>query len=183
VFISFLFIAIKFLKGEENIKFLNIPLIVTSYICVVVSLVIGSLFIVFPILPTWIGAIICILVLGYFVIACIKANSVKDIVEKVDEKIKQKTQFIKMAIVDIDNIYNRIDTDDIKESVKKVQEALRYSDPMSCSALESIEFEIDIQLQKLKGAVIKNEENVVNDVVVELLILIQERNNKCKALK
>jgi len=88
-----------------------------------------------------------------------------------------------MAIVDIDNIYNRIDTDDIKESVKKVQEALRYSDPMSCSALESIEFEIDIQLQKLKGAVIKNEENVVNDVVVELLILIQERNNKCKALK
>ncbi len=184
VLIAFLFIAIKFLKGEKaDNKFLSIPLISTAYVGLIVVVIIGSIFMALPILPVWLSAIICILVAGYFIIACVKAESAKNIVEKIEENVKQKTQFIKMAILDAESIYNRASIEDTKSTVKKVYEALKYSDPMSCSALEGIESEIAIMLRKLKDVVMKNEQNIVNDVVAELLILIRERNSKCKALK
>ncbi len=184
VLIAFLIIAIIFFKGEKaDNKFLSIPLISTAYVGLIVVVIIGSIFMALPVLPVWLSAIICILVAGYFIIACVKAESAKNIVEKIEENVKQKTQFIKMSILDVESIYNRAPTEDIKSTVKKVYEALKYSDPMSNSALEEIESEIAVMLRKLKDVVVKNEQNMVKDVVTELLILVKERNSKCKALK
>ena len=183
-FIVQLITAHKFIKDDSNEKnFLNIPLLRTGYSAITVSILVGIIFMVFPVLPAWIGAIVCLLVAGYFVIACVKASAVANVVAEIDEKIKTKTAFMRLAVVEAENIMARATTTEIKIETKKVYEALRYSDPMSNPALDDIEQDINNGLKELKKAVADSDHEKVLTAVVNILLNIKERNSKCKMLK
>lgn len=183
-FIAQLITAYKFIKDDSNEKmFLNIPLLRTGYAAIIVSIIVGMVFMIFPVLPAWIGAIVCLLIAGYFVIACVKASAVANIVSDIDAKVKTKTEYMRMASVEAENILDRATTNEIKSEVKKVYEALKYSDPMSNPALADIEQEIDNGLKELKKAVTCNDSVTVLSIVADLLLNVKERNSKCKALK
>ncbi|MBO5924895.1 MAG: hypothetical protein J6Q52_01360 [Clostridia bacterium] len=183
-FITQLITAYKFIKDDSNEKmFLNIPLLRTGYIAIIVSMLVGLIFMIFPILPTWIGAIVCLLIAGYFTLACVNAGTVANVVAEIDEKVKTKTAFVRMAIVEAENILARATTTEIKSEVKKVYEALKYSDPMSNPALDDIEQEINNQLKELKKSVVENDRVKVLEITTNVLLSIKERNSKYKALK
>ena len=178
-FIAQLITAYQFIKDDSNEKmFLNIPLLRTGYTAIAVSVIVGLVFMIIPVAPAWIGAIVCLLVAGYFVIACVNASTVANAVAEIDEKVKKQTAFIRMAVVEAENIMARATTEEIKTETKKVCEALKYSDPMSNPALEDIEQEIDNSLKELKKAVSCNDNVKVVEIATELLFLIKERNNK-----
>ena len=156
-FITQLITAYKFVKDDSNEKmFLNIPLLRTGYIAIVLSIIVGLIFMIFPVLPAWVGAIVCLMIAGFFAIASVKAVAVASAVVDIGEKVKTKTAFIRMAIVDAENIMARATTSEIKEQTKKVYESLKYSDPMSDTALDNIEQDIDNALNELKKAVVGN---------------------------
>lgn len=183
-FIVELITAYKFIKEDSNEKmFLNIPLLRTGYSAIVVSILVGLIFMIFPVLSAWIGVIVCLLIAGYFVIACVNASTVANVVADIDVKVKTKTAFMRMAIVEAENILARATTAEIKAEAKKVYEALKYSDPMSNPALDDIEQEIDNGLKELKKAVMGGDNLQTANTVRELLLLVKERNSKCKLLK
>ena len=78
---------------------------------------------------------------------------------------------------------SRAKSEAVKAECKKVYESVRYSDPMSNSALASVESEITIKFSNLSGAVVSDNFDVVAECANELVILIGERNKKCKLLK
>ena len=129
------------------------------------------------------GIILCAIVLGINVIAVIKASAVVDIVSSIDEKTKESTLFIKSLTVDAESLMSRAKSETIKAECKKVYEAVRYSDPMSNGALVSIESEITIKFSNFSNAVVSDKFNVASECATELVILIDERNKKCKLLK
>ena len=183
-FVAELITAYKFVKDDSNEKtFLNIPLLQTGYTAIIVSVIVGLAFMIFPVLPAWLGAIVCLIIAGYFIIACVKASAVADVVAEIDTKVKTQTAFIRMATVDAENIMARATTQEIKAQTKKVYESLRYSDPMSTPALNDIEQEIDNGLKELKKAVMENDDKKVVEISITLLLNIKERNSKCKMLK
>ena len=183
-FIAELVIAYKFIKDDSNEKiFLNIPLLQTGYTAIIVSMIVGLIFMIFPVLPSWLGAIVCLLIAGYFTVACVKTAGVASAVAEIGEKVKTKTAFIRMSIVDAENIMARATTNEIKAETKKVYEALRYSDPMSNPALESIEEEIGNGLKELKKSVMESDGVKVSEITTNVLLSIKERNSKCKLLK
>ena len=183
-FVAELITAYKFVKDDSNEKtFLNIPLLQTGYTAIIVSVIVGIVFMIFPVLPEWLGAIVCILIAGYFIIACVKASAVADVVAEIDAKVKTQTAFIRMATVDAENIMARATTQEIKAQTKKVYEALKYSDPMSTLELDDIEQEISNGLKELKKAVMENDDKKVVEISITLLLNIKERNSKCKMLK
>ncbi len=183
-FVAELITAYIFIKDDSREKmFLNIPLLKTGYTAVIVSVFVGLIFMIFTMIPWWIGAIVCLLVAGYFVIACLNASTAANVVADIDKNVKNKTFFIKMAIVDAENIMARAETLEMKAECKKVYEALRYSDPMSDVALNDIEQLIDRELNELKQAVMAKDNAKIIETVNELLFSIKERNSKCKALK
>lgn len=61
-------------------------------------------------------------------------------------------------------------------------EAVRYSDPMSNDALAGVESQITLKFNELSEAVSGGADNVKN-IADELVILIGDRNKKCKLLK
>ena len=134
-----------------------------------------------PDLPNWVGALVCLLILVFCAVAVIKAAAAAELVAGVDEKVKAQTQFIKNLTVDAENLCARAQGDAAKNACKKVYEAIRYSDPMSAPALADIEAKIAAQMQTFTAAVTSG--TGVDEAADALVLLMQERGSKCKALK
>ena len=174
-----------FALKDNDIKktFYNVSLIAASYTGLILSFVFGGLCMIISLLPYWVGILLCAIVLGINVIAIIKASAVVDIVSSIDEKAKESTFFIKSLTVDAESLISRTKSENIKAECKKVYEAVRYSDPLSNAALASIESEITITFAKLSEAVVDDNFETVSEFASEIIILLGDRNKKCKLLK
>ena len=169
-------------KNSEKL-FYNLPLISLSWTGLIVSFVAGGLCMLISPLPYWVGVIACAIVLAAVAIAVVKASVAADAVSGVEDKIKVQTFFIKSLTVDAEGLIASAQTEEIKSECKKVYEAVRYSDPMSHEMLASAESQITVKFSNLVDAVKENNTDAVNVLARELVILIGERNNKCKLLK
>lgn len=71
-----------FALKDDDIKktFYNISLIFTSYTGLILSFIFGGLCMLLSPLPYWVGIILCTIILGFNVIAVVKATAVIDIV-------------------------------------------------------------------------------------------------------
>lgn len=182
-FIGQLVCAYIALKTDDKTKlFYNIPIIRVSYTGLILTLVFGALCMAIPNLPNWVGIIVCVLVLAFTAIAVIKAKAASDVIENIDKKVKAQTLFVKSITVDAESLLARAATPEAKDACKKVFEAVRYSDPMSNDALAGVESQITLKFNELSEAVSGGADNVKN-IADELVILIGDRNKKCKLLK
>lgn len=174
-----------FALKDDDIKktFYNISLISTSYTGLILSFVFGGLCMIISPLPYWVGIILCAIVLAFNIIAVVKASAVIDIVSGIDEKVKESTLFIKSLTVDAESLMSRAKSEAVKAECKKVYEAVRYSDPMSNGALASIESEITIKFSNFSNAVVSEDSEAVVTLAEEIIILLGDRNKKCKLLK
>ena len=183
-FIGNLFCAnIVFKEKNAQKVFYKLPLITITSSALITILVIGSVLMLIPNCPAWIAAIICILVVAYNTIAVIKAAWASEAVERIDEKVKTQTAYIKNLTVEADNVMARAKSNEAKAACKKVYEAIRYSDPMSNDALSVIEAKITVKMDEFSTAVEADDAEKVKGIAEELLLLVGDRNRKCKALK
>lgn len=167
-------------KSKEQI-FLRLSLVTVSYSALILSFVIGAACMLIPNLPNWMGIILCALILGFTAVSVIKANAAVELVRGTDTRVKEKTAFIRMMTVEANNLMAKAQNGEAKAMCKKVYEALRYSDPMSCNALSGTEAEISEKFSAFAAAV-KNGENA-SELADELLSLIGDRNRMCKVMK
>ena len=168
----------KFFKDTDNSNkvFLNLPIIT-------VSTVVGILCMIIPFIPVWIGAILCVLIFVMYATAIVKATAVGEIVSDIDNKIKEKTLFIKSLTIDLETLEMKAKNADIKKEVSKIKDACRYSDPMSSSALNGVESQITMRFNALETAVENNDCFSVKNICEEMNVLLADRNKKCKLLK
>lgn len=183
-FIGNLVCSLLFFKEEDKGKvLLNIPIINLAYSALIVSLIIGTVSMAVPQIPYWVGVIVDVLVLAFYVIAIVKASAAADIVNDVRQKIKAQTFFIKSLTVDADSLMARAKSDEMKAETRKVYEAIRYSDPMSNDALVNIENQIQNEFNAFADAVKNDDIALAKSSANELVVLVNDRNNKCKLLK
>lgn len=169
----------------DSIKklFYNVSLIKSSYIGLLVSFVIGGLCMLISSLPYWVAIVLCTAVLVGNIIFVLKADAVVAEVEKIDEKVKTQTFFIKSLTVDADTLMASARTEDIRAECRKVYEAIRYSDPMSNDALGAVESQITLKFSELSAAVKANDLEKVTELAQDVLVLVGDRNKRCKILK
>ncbi len=183
-FVGQLICAYTAFKAENNGKlFLNLPLITQSYSGAVAMTAIGSACMLIPNFPYWIAAVACVLVFALSATGVIKAKAAAELVSDVEEKVKAQTFFTKSLTADAETLMARAKSEEIKSELKKVCEAVRYSDPMSSDALAGIEGQINAAFSRLTQAVADNQAETVKELSNELLLLINDRNKKCRLLK
>lgn len=171
-------------KEETKEKlFLNISTITINFITLVCTAIVAAITMVSPGFPDWLGAILCFACFGIGIAATLLAKTAGDMVAKKDEKIKAQTFFIKSLTVDAESLISRAKSENIKAECKKVYEAVRYSDPMNSAALASIESDITIKFSKFSEAVISEDSVTVATLADEIIILLGDRNKKCRLLK
>lgn len=171
------------IKDDLAKTFYNIPLLQISYSTMVVMLVVGVLCMAIPQFPIWLGIIICLLVVGFGGISAALAQTASSIVSDIDVKVKNKTFFIRSLTVDIESLLTRSELPEVRDEVNKVYEAVRYSDPMSNEALSGVEAQITLKVSELADAIEKSDIELVKKTVREIVILLNDRNRKCKLLK
>jgi len=189
IFITIAFIGqlicafFAFKPSDKQKVFYNIPLVTIGYTGLIVMLVVGTICMIVPTLPNWIGIIVCLLVLGITAIAVLTATFAASVVTEIDQRIKTKTFFIKSLTVDAEHLMNTAKTNELKALAKKVYEAVRYSDPMSNAVLVEVEEKIQNGFSDFENAVNGEDFELASSTADELLSLIDVRNKKCKLLK
>lgn len=172
------------LNSKSNAKaFYNIPLITISIAGIVVSSIAGAIFMTVPGIETWVGIIVSFIILAVVAIASLTAKSAADIVGDIDDKIKTQTSFIKGITLDAEMLMSNASTPEIKDEIKKVYEAFRFSDPMSSDALVDVESRIQNQFNLLQEVTLTEDAEKISQVAKDLLSLIDYRNKKCKISK
>ena len=143
----------------------------------------GAAVMMIPDLPNWIGILVCCLVLGFTAVSVIKAAAAADLAERTEENVSAKTLFIKTLSADAEQLLSSVRAADIKADAKRVYEAVRYSDPVSYDALAGIESEITRKFANFSDAAAKNRSDEAKQAADDLIILIGNRNQKCRVFK
>lgn len=169
-------------KADQLKKlFYRVPLITVSYAGLIATLLLGGGLMLIPNCPAWIAAVVCVLVAAVTAVAVVKAGWAGEAVGEVDEKVAQKTQFIKLLTVEAETLLSAAKTPDARAAAKKVYEAIRYSDPMSSDALTDIESELSEKFKTFKAAVTSG---AATEIAAEnFLTTLGKRNRMCKAMK
>ena len=183
-FIGQLFCAFVAFKSETKKKlFLNISLITESYTALVLATIVGSVLMLIPDCPSWIAVIVCAAIFGFSAISVIKAKAAADIVDAKETATANKITFMKSITADAESLVSKANTQEIKTELKKVYEALRYSDPVSREELKGIENQMAVKFNDLVNCVKTGDYTVIKSLCDEFITLVNDRNNKCKALK
>ena len=154
-----------------------------SWTAAVIIAVLGAALMLIPGCPAWVAAAVCVVAFALNAIAVLKAVWASGEVQRIDEKVKAQTAFIKNLTVDAESILARAKSEEVKADCRKVYEAVRYSDPMSNEALSVIEAKITVKLDELSSAVAADDAEKVKEIANDLVLLVGDRNKKCKALK
>lgn len=188
VFIMLAFIGqlvCTYVAFRENVPqkiFLNLPLITISYSTLITSIFLGTLCMVIPFLPNWLAIIVCVVELGVNAVAVVKAKTAAEVVSELGDRVKMNTIFIKSLTVDAESLVARAMGNEAKAAAKKVYEIVRYSDPMSNAMLSGVEAQITLKFDEFSKAVVSGNGDVTR-LAEEIIVLVNDRNKKCKLLK
>ena len=173
-----------FKESEAERFFLKLPLVTISYTALILSIAAGAVCMLIPDLPNWVGVIICALILGFNAAAVIQADTAADVISDIEQKTADKTAFMKQLKAEADILSSRSMAPEIKSIVKKVCEAIRYSDPVSNVNLADAEQAIKTKFDEF-AALVESEadKEKINAIVQELIMMIDDRNRRCRALK
>lgn len=171
-------------KKEQDITatFFGVPASYSGFVTYILLIILSILELVLK-LNIAISCVIAVIIIVVSAIKLVKICFAVDTVQNVDEKIKIQTFFIKSLTVDAQTLIQKAKTDEIKQIAKKVYEAIRYSDPMSNEALANSESSITLKFKEFEEAVINDDTDLASESSKELLVLINDRNQKCKLLK
>lgn len=169
----------------QNLRklFYNIPLITISFTGLICSFIFGGACMIISTLPYWVGVIVNAIILAVTAISVIQAKLAGEIVDEIDDEVKKDTFFIKSLTVDAENLLARAKGEMTKSECKRVYDVIRYSDPVSNELLAGIESQITIKFAEFKLVVNGEEDDRVKTISEELIILLADRNGKCKLLK
>lgn len=171
-------------KEEKKEKFfLNVSTINISFTTLICTAIVAAITMAVEGIPDWLGSILCFACFGIGIVSTLLAKTAGDIVSEKEEKIKAQTFFIKALTVDADTLVSQAKTPEIKAELTKVYEAIRYSDPMSNSALFDIEEQIKNEFKAFSDAVKDEDIELTIILAKNLLALLKTRNDNCKLLK
>ena len=113
--------------------FYNIPILQILHGSLFLITVLGSACMLIPQVPDWTGAVVCLFIAAVTAIAVTKASAAAEIVSEIDEKVAASTESMKKLRAEAVSLSTMITDPEAKNAVKKIEELLRYSDPVSSS--------------------------------------------------
>lgn len=172
-----------FKQNNKEKIFLNIPIITISYAALVVSVIVGLVFMAITGVSFWLAIIIASLVTGFYLIAIISVKTATGSIENTNEKVNLQTLFVKSLNVEAQTLAQKAYNDDIRLITDRVCEAVRYSDPVSNESLADCESKITLKFKEFEKSVVEHNTELAEKISNELISLINERNQKCKLMK
>lgn len=170
-------------KKPLQSRFYGWQLMGVAGIYTVIQVVFSLLLFAIPMLPTWLGVVVCSALLILALGGSITTQSSNNTIEKLDSEVKGKVFYIRSLETDIGGIAAKCSDPSLKKELEKLREIIRYSDPMSSPRLASLEESIQERCNYLGELVTRQDYNSALAAAQQIGRLLIERNEKCKLLK
>jgi len=128
-------------------------------------------------LPAWSAVVACSVIAGVSAVCMIAADTARDEIQRLDEKVQKKVFYIRELQADVELLSSCEKDSETKAALTKLAEKIRFSDPMSHELLSELESLLVSKVALLKTSADKAE------IITEINSLLDERNKKCKILK
>lgn len=177
----FLLISVLCFLNKTNIdsKFHDLPSVNILWIYFVVQTVISVMQMTGAVFTYASGIITDCLVSAVFAILFILLYAAKNEIKRVSEETAQNAFFIKNLQAEAEML--RSDDINLEKNLRKLEEIIRFSDPISHSQIADIEDKITGKFGVLQDSL--NNKEIATVLCDELERLFEQRNKKCKLLK
>lgn len=188
VFTSIAFIAqgvvdFTFGKLNANANFLSLPLFYIGGIYFAVQLIIGIVCMIAPVSITF-AVLVQALILATYITITLTSTISKEQIINTDENIKKVTNYICTLTIEAEQLYLSQEDASKKVELKKLYEAIRYSDPMSSTEeICIIDEQINIAFRVLNDKVSSVTVDDLKKEIKPILDLVAKRNMICRAGK
>lgn len=174
-----LYVTNGVLVSDEKIKskFLGYSVAYVSGAYLLVQLLLCYFVMVNSDIAQWKIIVLNSIVLAFALIGVCFTQIGKNYIGSIDEKVANKTSFIRIVSTDAEIVFSELKDEKEREAMSKLMDVIKYSDPVSSPALAEVEKEISNKMVKLKEC----EKKVV--VIENLEKLFVKRNLICKARK
>ena len=168
-----------FNKQYKEERFLNLPVVVLSWLFLISQMGLSFREITNPFLPYTSVLVANLVSCGVFTVLILAVTAATNKIEKNDAKVVDKIVFIDT----LKNELKGIDTSNIelKKKISNLLDDVTYSDPMSHSRLGEIEGQIIDKVRSLSDKV--DDVDAAIGLCDEISKLVKNRNNQCITLK
>lgn len=135
------------------------------------------------ILPLWVPLVIFVLLFAAAAVGLITVDAVRDEAERQDTSLADHTLSMRTLQSRAAALTEQCPAGSERSSLKKLSEALQYSDPVSSSATENIEHDLSSYLDELQTALIENDRKSIPEICSRTMNALSERNRICKLSK
>ena len=165
-------------------KFYGFPIARLVVIYAVVQIIVSFLLMGLGfVCPSWLGIIVCVLLLVFAVIGLVATDTVRDEIERQDVQIKTDVKTMRSLQSKVNMLVNSCEDEEVKTAVKELAEEFRFSDPVSNEAIAEIESQMVDLMNEAEKAVIDGDKEGALELIKKLSGVLKERNRLCKLNK
>ena len=168
---------------ETETVFMGIPLASLSLYYFFAAIFVGAVFMFFQNAPFKLALVLQILILAIYVVIAIMALMSRNVVQDVNDNLKENVEAIKTLVVDVDVFIPQVNDPALKKSLKKLSETIKYSDPMSNAAVADIEEQIMQTVNELRINIENSRNAEAIQTCKDIEVLFMQRNSLLKATK
>ena len=133
---------------------------------------------IFQMASLTLALVIQVLVLAVFLIIAIISLLSRDTVQQISDNVKEHVSNLKSVLVDIEMLMDGCTDPELKASLRKLSETVKYSDPISNEAVADVEQRIMRKISELRINIDDNQIADAKQSCADLERLYVERNKK-----
>ncbi len=170
--------------GDAKSRFYGFPIARVGVYYLVVQLILSIAEIALAsIIPLWVAIIVNALMLALAVIGCVTADAMRDEIIRQDVQLKKDVSRMRELQSLAASMLAQCTDEDMKQTVKKIADELRFSDPVSSNATVELEEELKNQMADIQQAVADGDASSAKMLCEKLLSSLAERNRICSISK
>lgn len=133
--------------------------------------------------PYWTVLLPSVVFLGLAAVGFIATDNARDIIQKSDSDIKEAVKSAELFKADMAGITDLCENPDIKKKLEILEDAFRYSDPVSSEATKNLEISISGGIAELRDMIASSNNDIITAKIKDINNLLNERNRICKMNK
>lgn len=170
--------------GDAKSRFYGFPIARVGVYYLVAQLIFSIAEIALAsIIPLWIVVIVNALLLALAVIGCVTTDAIRDEIIRQDAQLKKDVSRMRELQSLAASMLAQCTDEDMKQTVKKIADELRFSDPVSSEATAELEEDMRSQMANIQQAITESDTASAKTLCEKLLERLTERNRICSISK
>lgn len=181
-----LFMNVAF-SGKEDIrsKFYGFPIARIGVIYGICQLLLSfAAMALGAFIPVWVPVVVFVIIAAAAGVGLISTDMVREEIEKQDEKLVKDVSRMRSLQSKMNVLISQTDAGgELKTALDKLADEIKYSDPVSSSATEQIEDELNFNIEELQKAIVDGDNTSALTICKKTSGILAERNRLCKLNK